>query len=153
MSVRGLGTDLVSIPRMAALLERHGARFRQRVFRPSEIPSGTVEEAASRWAAKEACSKALGTGLRMGIAWKDMGVVNLRSVHRLPGVDSMEQHPSLDQHADPIKSHRQVILGAQRHEIVVAGRVPLLRVVVPGRYQVALRRSRCHSRNTEISRH
>jgi len=82
--ILGIGTDLANIERIAATLERFGDRFRHRVFTETEIAkserradmAGTY---AKRWAAKEACSKALGTGLRMGIAWKDMGVTNLRS--------------------------------------------------------------------------
>jgi holo-[acyl-carrier protein] synthase len=70
--ILGIGTDLCNIERIAGVLERHGDRFRNRVF----TEAGTY---AKRWAAKEACSKALGTGLRMGISWRDMAVSNLRS--------------------------------------------------------------------------
>jgi holo-[acyl-carrier protein] synthase len=68
------------------VLDRFGDRFRDRVFtereqrvalRRSKTQEGEASTYAKRWAAKEACSKALGTGLRMGIAWRDMGVVNL----------------------------------------------------------------------------
>ena len=80
--ILGIGTDLANIDRIAATLERFGDRFRQRVFTPEELAraarrrdeAGTL---AKRWAAKEACSKALGTGLAMGISWKDMAVSNL----------------------------------------------------------------------------
>ncbi len=82
--ILGIGTDLANIERIAGVLERHGDRFRNRVFTDTEQAkaerrldvAGTY---AKRWAAKEACSKALGTGLRMGIAWKDMSVTNLRT--------------------------------------------------------------------------
>jgi holo-[acyl-carrier protein] synthase len=82
--ILGIGTDLANIDRIAATLERFGDRFRNRVFTPTEQAkaerrrdvAGTY---AKRWAAKEACSKALGTGLRMGISWRDMAVTNLRS--------------------------------------------------------------------------
>ncbi|MCV2880276.1 holo-ACP synthase [Sedimentimonas flavescens] len=82
--ILGIGTDLANIERIAATLERFGDRFRHRVFTETEIAKSerradTAGTYAKRWAAKEACSKALGTGLRMGIAWKDMGVTNLRS--------------------------------------------------------------------------
>ncbi len=83
--ILGIGTDLANIDRIAGVLDRFGDRFRTRVFTDTELRKGASragQEAATlakRWAAKEACSKALGTGLRMGIAWKDMGVVNLRS--------------------------------------------------------------------------
>ncbi len=80
--ILGVGTDLANIDRIAAALHRHGDRFRNRVFTDTEQRKARrrPDEAATyakRWAAKEACSKALGTGLRMGIAWKDMAVANL----------------------------------------------------------------------------
>ena len=82
--ILGIGTDLANIERIAGVLERHGDRFRNRVF--TDIEQAKAERRrdvagtyAKRWAAKEACSKALGTGLRMGIAWKDMAVSNLRT--------------------------------------------------------------------------
>ncbi|MBT6097022.1 MAG: holo-ACP synthase [Marinovum sp.] len=82
--ILGVGTDLANIERIAGVLDRHGDRFRNRVFteteqRKSERRKDTAGTYAKRWAAKEACSKALGTGLRMGIAWKDMAVRNLRT--------------------------------------------------------------------------
>ena len=80
----GIGTDLANIDRIAGTLERFGDRFRNRVFteveqRKAERRRDVAGTYAKRWAAKEACSKALGTGLRMGIAWKDMAVSNLRT--------------------------------------------------------------------------
>jgi len=80
--ILGIGTDLANIERIEATLARFGDRFRNRVFtdteqRVAERRQQTVATYAKRWAAKEACSKALGTGLRMGIAWKDMAVSNL----------------------------------------------------------------------------
>jgi holo-[acyl-carrier protein] synthase len=82
--ILGVGTDLANIERIAGVLDRHGDRFRNRVFteteqRKAERRKDTAGTYAKRWAAKEACSKALGTGLRMGIAWKDMAVRNLRT--------------------------------------------------------------------------
>jgi holo-[acyl-carrier protein] synthase len=82
--ILGIGTDLCNIDRIAATLDRFGDRFRNRVFTEREIAKAerrreVAATYAKRWAAKEACSKALGTGLRMGIAWKDMAVSNLRS--------------------------------------------------------------------------
>jgi holo-[acyl-carrier protein] synthase len=78
----GIGTDLIDIRRIEKTLERFGQRFVDRCFTAVEQAKSDrrAERAASyakRFAAKEACSKALGTGLRMGIAWKEMGVVNL----------------------------------------------------------------------------
>jgi holo-[acyl-carrier protein] synthase len=80
--ILGIGTDLANIERIAGTIERFGDRFKQRVFTETEQAKAerradVVGTYAKRWAAKEACSKALGTGLRMGIAWKDMAVSNL----------------------------------------------------------------------------
>ena len=80
--ILGIGTDLANIERIEGTLARFGDRFRLRVFtetggRKAERRRDTAATYAKRWAAKEACSKALGTGLRMGIAWKDMHVTNL----------------------------------------------------------------------------
>lgn len=83
--ILGIGSDLANIDRIEATLSRFGDRFRNRVFTEREQrkadsrPRAVAATYAKRWAAKEACSKALGTGLRMGIAWKDMAVSNLRS--------------------------------------------------------------------------
>jgi len=81
--ILGIGTDLANIDRISRTLERFGDRFRHRVFTETELlkASRRADEAgtlAKRWAAKEACSKALGTGLAMGISWKDMAVTNRR---------------------------------------------------------------------------
>jgi holo-[acyl-carrier protein] synthase len=80
----GIGADLVDIRRIEATLARFGDRFVERCFTDVERAKSDrrKERAASyakRFAAKEACSKALGTGLKMGIAWREMGVVNLPS--------------------------------------------------------------------------
>ena len=80
----GIGTDLADIRRIENTLNRFGERFENRVFTEVEQAKAhrRKERAATyakRWAAKEACSKALGTGLRMGVAWKEMGVINLPS--------------------------------------------------------------------------
>jgi holo-[acyl-carrier protein] synthase len=80
----GIGSDLADIRRIEKTLERFGDRFIQRVFTEVEQAKSERRRArtasyAKRWAAKEACSKALGTGLRMGVAWREMGVVNLPS--------------------------------------------------------------------------
>ena len=83
--ILGIGSDLANIDRIAAVLDRHGDRFRDRVFTPVEQAKAesrvraVAATYAKRWAAKEACSKALGTGLRMGIAWRDMAVSNMHS--------------------------------------------------------------------------
>ncbi|KAA5599211.1 holo-ACP synthase [Blastochloris sulfoviridis] len=91
--ILGLGSDLVDIRRIEKTLERHGERFIERVFTPVERAAAErrVTKAATyakRFAAKEACAKALGTGFRAGVFWRDMGVVNLpggRPTLRLTG--------------------------------------------------------------------
>lgn len=82
--ILGIGSDLANIDRIAGTLARFGDRFRHRVFTDAELARAARQGDApavyaKRWAAKEACSKALGTGLSMGIAWRDMWVTNLRS--------------------------------------------------------------------------
>jgi holo-[acyl-carrier protein] synthase len=79
--ILGLGTDLIDIDRIEATIERYGKRFLDRIFTPLEQAKSDrrAKRACSyarRFAAKEACSKALGTGFRRGVFWRDMGVVN-----------------------------------------------------------------------------
>jgi holo-[acyl-carrier protein] synthase len=82
--ILGIGSDLCDVGRIERVIERHGERFIARIFTPAERaraerranPAATY---AKRFAAKEACAKALGTGLRSGVFWRDMGVVNLPS--------------------------------------------------------------------------
>ena len=80
----GIGSDLCDARRIARVIERHGERFLARIFTDTERAraerrANRVETYAKRFAAKEACAKALGTGLRAGVFWRDMGVVNLPS--------------------------------------------------------------------------
>ena len=80
----GLGNDMIDIRRIERTIERYGERFLTRVFTETERlkSDGRVGRAASyakRFAAKEACAKALGTGFRRSVFWRDMGVVNLPS--------------------------------------------------------------------------
>jgi holo-[acyl-carrier protein] synthase len=82
--ILGIGSDLCDIRRIEQTLERHGARFTERVFtaierRKAEGRAHRAATYAKRFAAKEACAKALGTGMRGGVFWRDMGVVNMRS--------------------------------------------------------------------------
>jgi holo-[acyl-carrier protein] synthase len=77
----GLGNDMVDIRRIEQTLERYGSRFVARIFtdveqKKSDRRAQRAASYAKRFAAKEACSKALGTGFRRGVFWKDMGVVN-----------------------------------------------------------------------------
>ena len=80
----GLGSDLIDIRRVEASIERFGDRFTHRCFtdierEKSDRRKNRAASYAKRFAAKEACSKALGTGLAQGVFWKDMGVINMPS--------------------------------------------------------------------------
>ena len=80
----GIGADMSDIRRIEASLERFGDRFKNRVFTEiertrSDRKPDPAWSYAKRFAAKEACAKALGTGMRAGVFWRDMGVVNMRS--------------------------------------------------------------------------
>jgi holo-[acyl-carrier protein] synthase len=87
--ILGIGNDITDIRRIEKMLDRYGERFEQRVFTDNERTKATSRRKAGpkiiagtyakRFAAKEACSKALGTGLSMGTRWRDMEVVNLPS--------------------------------------------------------------------------
>jgi holo-[acyl-carrier protein] synthase len=80
--ILGIGSDICDARRIAKVIERHGDRFLDRVFTATERAladrrRNRIETYAKRFAAKEACAKALGTGLRAGVWWRDMGVINL----------------------------------------------------------------------------
>jgi holo-[acyl-carrier protein] synthase len=82
--ILGLGSDITDVRRIAKVIERHGDRFLGRIFTETERAradrrKNRAETYAKRFAAKEACAKALGTGLRDGVWWRDMGVANLPS--------------------------------------------------------------------------
>lgn len=95
--ILGVGSDLIDIRRIERMIERFGDRFIDRIFTPAERRKcdGRANRAAGyarRFAAKEACSKALGTGFRRGVFWRDLGVVNLpsgRPTMRLTGGASL----------------------------------------------------------------
>ena len=79
--ILGLGNDIIDIRRIEATIEKYGERFLDRVFtneerKRSDRRQARVASYAKRFAAKEACAKALGTGLTQGVFWRDMGVVN-----------------------------------------------------------------------------
>jgi holo-[acyl-carrier protein] synthase len=81
MNIVGIGTDIVECLRIAQMIERHGELFIQRVYTPLEIQycqtrRQATQHFAGRWAAKEAILKALGTGWRRGISWRDMEILN-----------------------------------------------------------------------------
>jgi holo-[acyl-carrier protein] synthase len=82
--ILGLGNDIIDIRRVERTIERYGDRFLSRVFtdierKKSDVRAMRAASYAKRFAAKEACAKALGTGFRHGVFWRDMGVVNLPS--------------------------------------------------------------------------
>ncbi|MCF8468473.1 MAG: holo-ACP synthase [Sneathiella sp.] len=82
--ILGIGNDIIDIRRIEKTLARFGDRFINRVYTDIEVAKSErrrnrVESYAKRYAAKEACAKALGTGFRRGVFWRDMGVVNLPS--------------------------------------------------------------------------
>jgi holo-[acyl-carrier protein] synthase len=82
--ILGIGSDIVDVRRIERVIERHGERFLARVYTATERAKADgrakrTETYAKRFAAKEACAKALGTGLRAGVFWRDMGVLNLPS--------------------------------------------------------------------------
>ncbi|TAI62695.1 holo-ACP synthase [Bradyrhizobium sp. Leo170] len=95
--ILGIGSDLIDITRIAKVIERHGDRFLDRIFtdverakalRRANSEKMVVATYATRFAAKEACAKALGTGIMRGVWWRDMGVENLpggRPTMRLTG--------------------------------------------------------------------
>ena len=79
--ILGIGSDITDVRRISRVIERHGERFLGRIFTAAERAraerrKNRVETYAKRFAAKEACAKALGTGLRAGVWWRDMGVIN-----------------------------------------------------------------------------
>jgi holo-[acyl-carrier protein] synthase len=78
----GLGSDIVDARRIGRVIDKYGERFLNRIYTPAERAkadgrANRVETYAKRYAAKEACAKALGTGFRRGVFWRDLGVVNL----------------------------------------------------------------------------
>jgi holo-[acyl-carrier protein] synthase len=82
--ILGVGSDLVDVRRIERVIARHGDRFILRIFTAAERAKADrratrIETYAKRFAAKEACAKALGTGFRAGVFWRDLGVINLPS--------------------------------------------------------------------------
>jgi holo-[acyl-carrier protein] synthase len=82
--ILGIGSDLVDVRRIERMIDRYGDRFLRRIFTDTERAKADRRATraatyAKRFAAKEACAKALGTGFRAGVFWRDLGVVNLSS--------------------------------------------------------------------------
>ncbi|MET3589470.1 holo-[acyl-carrier protein] synthase [Bartonella silvatica] len=106
----GLGNDLVDIRRIERMLVRYGDRFVQRIFTDiekskSEGLQKRSSSYAKRFAAKEACAKALGTGIAYGVSWKDMGVINFPSgkpIMKLTGCAQMQLQKLLPSHYEAV---------------------------------------------------
>lgn len=82
--ILGIGTDIVNIERIENVFKRHGERFLKRIYTATERAEAlrradSIGFLAKRWAAKEACSKALGTGMKQGVAWRDIEILTRRS--------------------------------------------------------------------------
>jgi len=108
MNIIGLGFDATDIPRVGDIFERYGDRFLQRVFTEGEIAYCTlrrnpVPHLAGRFAAKEACMKALGTGHSRGVLWKDIEVV------RHGGPPQLRLHGGAARRADQMRVQRSLI--------------------------------------------
>jgi holo-[acyl-carrier protein] synthase len=108
MNILGIGLDATDIPRLATVVERYGQRFLQRVFTPGEIAYCTrrrnpAPHFASRFAAKEATMKALGTGHTRGVLWKDIEVV------RVEGPPQLRLHGGAARHADSMNVRRSLV--------------------------------------------
>jgi holo-[acyl-carrier protein] synthase len=110
--ILGVGSDLIDVRRIERVIARHGERFLDRIYTQAERAkaerrANRIDTYAKRFAAKEACAKALGTGLRRGVFWRDMGVVNLPSgkptlrltggaLRRLQEITPAGHHPQID---------------------------------------------------------
>jgi holo-[acyl-carrier protein] synthase len=108
MDILGLGFDATDIPRVAALLERHGERFLRRVFTDEEIAYCTYRRnpaphLAGRFAAKEAAMKALGTGHSRGVLWKDIEVI------RRGGPPQLQLHGGAARIAERMQVRRSLV--------------------------------------------
>ena len=112
--ILGLGNDIIDIRRIEKTIERFGDRFLARVFtdterRKSDARAGRAASYAKRFAAKEACAKALGTGFRKGVFWRDMGVVNLRSGPAHDGADGRGCRAAQAHHARGLRAPRRCL--------------------------------------------
>lgn len=118
----GIGNDIIDIRRIEKTLEKYGARFIERIYtdiekQRSERRHQRAASYAKRFAAKEACAKALGTGIAQGVFWRDMGVVNLES-----GRPTMELTGAAAKHLE---------------RLVPAGHVPVIHVTITDDYPTA----------------
>jgi phosphopantetheinyl transferase len=126
MSILGVGIDIVECLRIAQMIERHGELFITRVYTDAEIEYCTARKAATqhyagRWAAKEAVLKALGTGWRRGIGWREVRAARGEGVIGTGGVSAFPQCPVRETSSSPDVVHHDDVV---HHEIVVEFRVP-----------------------------
>jgi holo-[acyl-carrier protein] synthase len=116
----GMGIDITEVSRIAAAIARHGERFLHRVFTPAEIrycesKKNRYERYAARFAAKEATMKAIGTGWRQGVAWKEI------EVGREPGGrPTLHLSGQVKQHADYLGMHHASISLTHTAELAMA---------------------------------
>ena len=129
--ILGLGSDITDVRRIANVMEKHGDRFIMRIFTDVERAKADrrknrAETYAKRFAAKEACAKALGTGIRSGVWWRDMGVVNMPS-----GRPTMALTGGARKRLDALtpKGHRRAGAGADAGR--AAPRVSHIFVILP----------------------
>jgi holo-[acyl-carrier protein] synthase len=120
MSVLGLGTDIVRVGRIADLVDRHGARFLDRIFRPDEQAvlrrhrTAAAAALAARWAAKEACIKALGVHAG-GIPYRDVEVVRRES-----GQPELRLHGAARSALDALGASRALVTMSHEHDHAIA---------------------------------
>ena len=120
MSVLGIGLDLIEVERIRGLLERHGARFKERTFTPEEVRycdtcADPAMHYAARFAAKEACAKALGPGFAEGVSWRDIEVVRADS-----GAPGLRLHGAAEELARSMGVKRMLITLSHLRETAAA---------------------------------
>ena len=140
--ILGIGTDLIDIRRIEKTLERFGERFidahlhRHRAARNRSARPTRAASYAKRFAAKEACAKALGTGLRRGVFWRDMGVVNLplrqadHGADRRRGRAARRDHAAGLQRPDRPHHHRRLPAGPGHRDHLGGARSAISRDIV-----------------------
>ncbi len=120
MTVHGLGTDIVSVARIAGLVQRHGPRFLDRVFRPDEqrvlarTGAAAMAGLAARWAAKEAFVKALGPHAA-GVPYRDVEVIRSPS-----GAPTLRLHGAAQKALDAVGARRALVTLSHEHDHAVA---------------------------------
>jgi holo-[acyl-carrier protein] synthase len=119
MDIVGLGLDVIEIARIAALLERYGDRFRQRVYTPGEIAycearRSAAASYAARFAAKEAAMKALGTGRAHRVLWRSIEVV------RHMGPPQLKLHGAAERHAARLGATRAFLTLTHARDLAIA---------------------------------